>query len=69
LRKETMSLPELETKCWGCWGEGVISSENHGGMVECGQCSGVGWIPTEDGKRLLEFLQRHLVIDFDEADV
>jgi hypothetical protein len=47
----------------------VISSENHGGMVECGQCSGVGWIPTEDGKRLLEFLQRHLVIDFDEADV
>jgi DnaJ-class molecular chaperone len=58
-----MSLPELEVKCWRCWGNGMIPSENHGGMVECEECNGLGWVPTEDGKRLLTFIQRHLAIE------
>ncbi len=57
-----MSLPELETKCPACWGEGVLSLENHGELAACPQCVGVGWIPTEDGQRLLLFLSKHLVV-------
>jgi Zn finger protein HypA/HybF involved in hydrogenase expression len=63
-----MGLPELEVKCWTCWGNGVIPVEDHGQMMECPECSGVGWIPTEDGKRLLAFLQRHLAVDADEEE-
>jgi len=63
-----MALPELEMKCWSCWGEGVVSLENHGELMPCPQCEGVGWIPTEDGHRLLLFLQRHLVVHAHEED-
>ncbi|NSW85858.1 MAG: hypothetical protein HPY84_05985 [Syntrophobacteraceae bacterium] len=61
-----MGLPDLEVKCWKCWGCGVLSFENHGETVDCPECGGVGWIPTEDGKRLLEFLQRHLILGDEE---
>lgn len=27
---------------------------------------GIGWLPTEDGQRLIEFLRRHLGIEFEE---
>ncbi|WP_150109510.1 hypothetical protein [Syntrophobacter fumaroxidans] len=57
-----MRLPELETKCWMCWGSGKIASEDHGGGMECPECGGVGWLPTADGRRLLDFVQRHLGI-------
>ncbi len=55
-----MSLPDLEVKCWKCWGCGVLSTEDHSGNIECPECGGLGWIPTEDGRKLLDFLQRHL---------
>lgn len=58
-----MSLPELEVKCWRCWGNGVIPSGNHADVVPCEECGGLGWLPTEDGKRLLDFVQRHLALD------
>ncbi|GLI35777.1 hypothetical protein [Desulforhabdus amnigena] len=63
-----MALPELDFKCWRCWGEGVISLGDHGDMVECPECGGIGWIPTEDGKQLLEFLHRHLAIEVGEDE-
>ena len=63
-----MSLPELEFKCWKCWGSGVLSSENHGGVMDCPECGGLGWIPTEDGKRILQFIQKHLAINMDEEE-
>ncbi len=36
---------------------------NHADVVECPECGGLGWLPTEDGKRLLAFLQRHLALE------
>ncbi len=58
-----MALPELEVRCWKCWGEGVLALEDHGEMVDCPECGGIGWIPTDDGLRLLRFLERHLSLD------
>ena len=63
-----MSLPELEVKCWQCWGEGVLAAEDHADVVECPECGGIGWIPTADGARLLQFVQKHLSVDFGEED-
>lgn len=63
-----MSLPELEIKCWKCWGEGVLTMEDHGEMVECPECNGVGWVPTDDGRRLLNFLERHLAVDVEDEE-
>jgi hypothetical protein len=63
-----MSIPELEVKCWQCWGTGMIPSDNHHGMTECPECGGVGWIPTEDGQRLLDFLERHLPFEIEEKN-
>lgn len=63
-----MSLPELEVKCWQCWGLGRISVEDHGEMMECPECGGIGWIPTEEGNRLLLFLKRHLSLEVEEVE-
>ncbi|NLI81121.1 MAG: tryptophan RNA-binding attenuation protein [Deltaproteobacteria bacterium] len=63
-----MSLPDLETLCWRCWGSGVVPIEDHGQMVECPDCEGLGWIPTEDGRKLLEFVQRHLGITGEDEE-
>jgi len=63
-----MSLPELEVRCWKCWGTGVIPLEDHGEVVDCQECGGLGWIPTDDGRRLLDFVQRHLGIEFGEEE-
>jgi len=63
-----MSLPELDVKCWKCWGSGLISADDHGEMIGCPECGGIGWIPTEDGNRLLAFLQRHLALDVEEDE-
>ena len=64
-----MSLPELEVKCWKCWGTGMASGvEDHGEMTDCPVCSGIGWIPTDDGKRLLDFIERHLTVNLPEAE-
>ncbi len=61
-------LPELEKKCWNCWGTGIVHVENHTEMIECPECSGIGWIPTEDGQRLLDFLERHLTISSESEE-
>jgi hypothetical protein len=63
-----MSLPDLEAKCWKCWGTGLSGVENHGEAIECPVCSGLGWVPTADGKRLLDFLERHLTLNLPEAE-
>jgi hypothetical protein len=63
-----MTLPELETKCWQCWGNGVIPWNDHGELIDCPECGGLGWIPTDEGKRLLDFVKRHLGLDFEEEE-
>lgn len=65
-----MSLPELEKKCWKCWGTGIIHIEDHSEMIACPECGGIGWVPTEDGQRLLDFLGRHLALssELEEED-
>ena len=64
-----MGLPDLEIKCFKCWGSGLLAAEeNHGSMTECPECEGIGWLPTEDGEKLLLFLQRHLAFDVEDFD-
>jgi len=63
-----MTLPELDVRCWKCWGEGVVANEDHGDMVPCSACGGVGWIPTDEGRRLLDFIERHLVFESGEEE-
>lgn len=58
-----MGLPELEVKCWRCWGTGVVYVEDHAEAINCPECEGTGWVVTEDGQRLLDFFERHFVID------
>ena len=63
-----MTLPDLETKCWKCWGSGVIPWNDHAELMACPECGGLGWIPTDEGKRLLDFLRRHLGLEFEEEE-
>lgn len=64
-----MNLPDLDIKCWKCWGSGIVSAvENHGEVIECPECGGVGYIPTDEGLKILEFLQRHLSFDLGEEE-
>ncbi len=63
-----MSLPDLESKCWKCWGSGVIPWNDHAEVMACPECGGIGWIPTDEGKRLLDFLKRHLGLDYEEGE-
>lgn len=64
-----MTLPDLDVKCWKCWGSGMVMAvENHGDMIECPECGGIGYIPTDDGNRLIEFLQRHLAFNMDDEE-
>lgn len=55
------NLPALETRCATCDGEGRIPNRRDGNRIEygghCNACNGGGAVPTEDGKRLLEFLR------------
>jgi DnaJ-class molecular chaperone len=63
-----MGLPELEKKCWKCWGTGVVYVEDHTDAAECPECEGTGWVVTEDGRRLLDFVERHLAITAYDQD-
>lgn len=68
-KRGKMSLPELEVKCWRCWGNGVVASDDHADMMQCPACGGFGSILTEDGARLLEFVQRRLSLgEYDEEE-
>lgn len=59
----TGSLPALEEICKACDGEGKIPHRRSERSIEfggtCNECSGAGIRPTEDGRRLLEFLRWH----------
>lgn len=63
-----MKLPVLDNQCSNCKGEGLLQWDERSEPVECTKCHGVGWIPTEEGRILLDFLQRHLVIEFEEEE-
>lgn len=59
------ALPALETICPDCEGEGQIPNRREGNCIEfggaCNRCFAKGTIPTEDGRRLLEFLRCHTI--------
>lgn len=64
-----MTLPELEVKCRRCWGNGVVPAENRSDLVPCDECGGLGRLPTDEGKRPLDFVQRHLGLEeYEEKD-
>ncbi len=51
------SLPELETACRLCDGEGRVHEE--GKWRRCGCCDGAGYEPTEFGERVLNLLRHN----------
>jgi DnaJ-class molecular chaperone len=55
----TELLPELESKCSACEGEGG-KIENGKYTSICKRCDGEGVVVTERGRKLLSFLNRRL---------
>lgn len=51
---------ELETVCGTCHGNGRVYRAGYEGS--CGDCEGVGYVMTEDGLKLYEFLSRRRVL-------
>lgn len=49
-------LPDLEILCPHCKGMRIINGEKH--YQTCSNCKGSGFVPTEEGKKILE-LMRH----------
>jgi hypothetical protein len=50
VRSEQCQLPEMEQLCWKCKGR----------CQRCDQCDGVGYLPTEFGKKILALLRHNL---------
>lgn len=49
----------LDCECWNCEGkEPSNSSKNEEG--NCEYCNGTGFIPTDNGREILNFIKRHL---------
>lgn len=57
---KTSALPILEVICEHCHGEGGTNAYTY--WEKCSCCNGAGYIPTEDGKRLLD-LMRHNALE------
>ncbi len=58
-----MTLPTLERPCRQCYGLGVVADEaqkDPRASRPCPACNGRGRQPTDEGRRLLEFVRRHL---------
>lgn len=54
----TSLLPPLEMKCPDCSGSGKFNdSELKDGEDDCCKCNGSGFVPTPDGKQILELLK------------
>lgn len=47
-------LPELETVCLECEGKGYWAKRGR-----CDQCHGIGLVPTEFGKRVLDLIRHN----------
>jgi DnaJ-class molecular chaperone len=57
-------LPALEQSCEDCGGAGQVPGKKIGNMIQlggrCETCRGAGTILTEEGRRLIGFLRRHM---------
>ena len=51
-------MPPLEVECLQCKGSGIL--EGKLGGWECDVCEGRGKVPTEFGKRILDFIYVHV---------
>lgn len=51
---------ELEFLCHSCWGKGYHLDLSLITDVECPDCKGLGYIPTELGKDILKLVTRHM---------
>lgn len=59
------TVERLETPCPIC--EGSAGHAEQGEWVSCGYCSGAGYLPTEDGKRVLDLIRHNLPLMLSEA--
>ncbi len=46
----------------------MVPWNDHAEVMDCPECGGIGWIPTDDGRRVLDFLRRHLGLEFEEEE-
>ncbi len=55
-----------DEECWDCDGAGKRTKDNNLQNVDswgrCGRCEGTGFIKTEEGQELIDFLARHRVL-------
>jgi len=61
----TISFEELCPKCEGRGHSDPNDWENYGRSIPCEYCNGIGTVPTELGKKLLEFLDRRNLLKQD----
>ncbi len=52
----------LNTKCNKCNGKGRDLNKTY---VNCNNCGGIGFIPTEEGREFLEFIKDHLFAELE----
>ncbi len=50
----------LETTCEVCNGTGSVEYGMHFDSRSCKECHGTGIVPSESGRELLDFIQKHL---------
>lgn len=48
---------DLEKPCKFCHGDGEYDTRN--GKRECHECDGLGTRPTEEGQKLLDFIEKY----------
>jgi hypothetical protein len=64
-------LPPLETPCADCNGKGWYWPEDRDKARRCEACAGAGYVPTGDGKRILDLMRhsiRAMVAEIPPAD-
>lgn len=57
-------LPDLEVTCPNCQGKGEVKNEDsdYRRTKTCYECEGYGFVVTEFGEKVLDFVRRRLVI-------
>ncbi len=55
-----INAASLETKCPRCQGARLIHDPDLNAETPCSACRGLGSVPTEMGRTLIHFLERHM---------
>lgn len=56
----TISMDDLEHKCWECEGKGKVLEQDGENQIQCPKCKGKGVVLTALGQTLLHFVKKDL---------